>query len=75
MTLPLCRLLGLRRAFFDPLLSRVAWESFRPFFEFLNGLHAEHTLHSGGRDAMAFRDLADALTTLTVLLDRCMVQL
>ena len=51
---------------FRPLLSRSLILGGR-------GVLAQHTLHSGCRDAMAFGDLADTLTTLTVLLDGGMI--
>src|ERR1035438_4624882 len=38
------------------------------------GVLAEHTLHGGRRDAMAFGDLSKALATLKVLLDGEIVQ-
>jgi hypothetical protein len=38
------------------------------------GVLAEHTLHGGRRDAMAFGDLAQALALAAVLLDSVTIQ-
>ena len=71
-------MLELEGGFPDPFCHRAEGLDSGCFIEELDlslgWLLAKDTLHGGGRDAVAFGDLADTLATLTVLLDGEAVQ-